>query len=420
MTKVVGKYKEDCESVLGTFIDDSHFDEVISEDMDLYAIDPLEPTKKDESNIIFKFRKGVFTKKEQDSAYEGLRNAATESQNRGMAAGPRGDRLNSQGRGGRDWVTDYQFSVIDYYENPPLIDEFPQKGEQKVDETRGIVWLRSKITPRFGQYEGWFDKWLEETKDLSKEQRAQAAKEVRSYMSDTNYAQSVMSGIAGFYDRYPRVPFGRACGYNDRYPELFAKSFPYLRKLNDVFKRELPARWGAQRAAADKLDPRFLIDETVFTTLTVNYDFRTAAHRDAGDLSSGFSNISGIGKGWKGCIFTLPEYRIGINLQPGDLLLVNNHEGIHGNTEFEGNDNDRVSIVAYFREKMLDLKSWKYENLRKQFVEERRKDPNHKYQRHLWNGVSPNMWSSDEWGDYLKKHNMDDEDRIVNTSNTLF
>jgi len=414
MVEVVGKRKTECEKVLGTFIDDSHFDEVISEDMDLYAIDPLEPEKKDESNIIFKFRKGVFTQKEQDSAYAGLRSAAVESQNRGMAAGPRGEKL-----GGRDWVTEFQSRVVEYFDTRAIAAEFPEYTDS-VDETRGLVWLRSKITKEFGEYEGWFDKWMNRVKDLPKDQQVEQAKKVKSFISDTNYAQTVMSGIAGYFDRYPRIPYGRACGFNEKNPDLFTKSFPYLRKLNDVFKRELPVRWGAQRAAADKLDPRFLIDETVFTTLTVNYDFRTAAHRDAGDLSSGFSNISGIGQGWKGCIFTLPEYRVGINLQPGDLLLVNNHDGIHGNTEFEGDDNDRVSIVAYFREKMLDLKSWDYENLRKQFVEERRKNPEHPLQRYLWNGVSPNMWASDEWGDYLKKYNMDDEDRVVNTSNTLF
>lgn len=416
MTKVVAKHKVDCEEVLGTFIDETHFDEIIKEDMDLYAIDPVDPDKKDESNIIFKYRKGVFTKKEQESAYEGLRPAATESQNRGIAAGPRGDRLNAKVRGGRDWVTDYQMDVIEYYEDPPLFGEFPTESSKKVDDTRGIVWLRSKITPKYGEYEGWFDKWIAETKDFDTNQKKEAAKEVRTYMSDTNYAKSVMSGIAGFYDRYPRIPYGRACGFNERHPELFVKSFPYLRKLNEVFKKELPVRWGAQRAAANKLDKNFLIDETVFTTLTVNYDWRTAAHRDAGDLSSGFSNISGIGKGWKGCVFVLPEYRVGINLQPGDLLLVNNHEGIHGNTAFEGEDNDRVSIVAYFREKMLSLKSWEYEQLRKQFVEERRKNPDHPNQRHLWNGVSPNMWESDEWADYLNLYNMEDEDGNFSSS----
>ena len=91
-------------------------------------------------------------------------------------------------------------------------------------------------------------------------------------------------GIAGYYDRYPRIPYGRACGYNEREPEKFEMSYPYLRKLNEVFKKELPVRWAAQRACANKLDPKFLIDETVFTTLTVNYNWRTAGHRDAGGL----------------------------------------------------------------------------------------------------------------------------------------
>lgn len=215
-------------------------------------------------------------------------------------------------------------------------------------------------------------------------------------------------GIAGYYDRYPRIPYGRACGYNEREPEKFEMSYPYLRKLNEVFKKELPVRWAAQRACANKLDPKFLIDETVFTTLTVNYNWRTAGHRDAGDLSSGFSNISGVGRGWKGFVFTLPEWKVGINLQPGDLLLVSNHEGIHTNTEAEGDDNDRVSIVAYFREKMLELKSWDYEMTRKQFVEDRRKNLDHPLQRPLWNGVSPGMWETEEWKEYMKENNISD------------
>jgi hypothetical protein len=88
------------------------------------------------------------------------------------------------------------------------------------------------------------------------------------------------------------------------------------------------------------------------------------------------------------------------------MLLVNNHEGIHGNDELIGDDNDRMTIVAYFREKMLELKSWEYENLRKQFVDERRLDKSHKFQRPLWNGVSPGMWEDQEWYDYMKTHNI--------------
>jgi len=399
----------DREDILGKFAEPEDMDTVINEDCDLYNLNPLEPNQKDEGNIIFKFRKGVFTDKEQKLAYEGLRDAATESQNRGMAAGPRGDVLGASNRGYRDWVTPYQEEVIDYFSSGGnLFDAFPTDNTTN-EETRGRVWLRSKVIgEKYGEYEGWFDRWVERMKKQPKNTWDEEAAEVSKMISETNYAQTVLSGIAGYFDRYPRIPYGRACTYNDKYPEKFAKCFPYVNKLNEVFKKELPVRWGNQSACAQKLDPRFLIDETVFTTLTINYNWRTAGHRDAGDLTSGFSNISGIGKGWKGFVFTLPEWKIGINLQPGDLLLVNNHEGIHTNTAGIGEDNDRVSIVAYFREKMLDLKSWDYEMLRKQFVEERRTNKEHPLQRNLWNGVSPGMWDKDEWKKYMKAHDMDD------------
>lgn len=117
MTKViVAKNKLDCEHLLGKFVDDSHYDVLIEEDTDCYlpfncgmeqkatcktanCADCNDAQTKDESRIAFKFRKNFFSKKEQQQAYEGLREAAQPSQNRGLAAGPRGEKL-----GGRDWL----------------------------------------------------------------------------------------------------------------------------------------------------------------------------------------------------------------------------------------------------------------------------------------------------------------------------
>lgn len=408
------------EDTLGTFITKDRYDMVIQEDTDLYA--ETVTGEISEANLIFKFRKNIFTKEECDAAYAGLREAAVESQNRGMAAGPRGEMLGQTGRGGRDWVTEYHQDILDFLLRPDNVvvqDESIESiraahasGKSK-EETRGRVWLRSEVCKIYPEYFGWFDKWVDGLHNMSRdEQRKEAENVLKNFVSETNYAQSVMSGIAGYFDRYPRIPHGRATSYTEKNPEKFALCYPYLRKLNQQFKELIPGRWKAQRNEADKLDPRFLIDDTVFTTLTVNHNWRTACHRDAGDLTVGFSNICGVtgpeGKGWRGGQFILPEYRIAINLQPGDMLLVNNHEGIHGNDELIGDDNDRMTIVAYFREKMVELKSWDYEQLRKQYIEERRANKDHKYYRPLWNGVSPSMWDEQEWFDYMKKHNMPD------------
>lgn len=420
MVKVLVRKARDVEHVLGTFITRKDYaDVLLDEDFDLYA-ESLDGTNTEE-NIIAKFRKNVFTKEECDMAYAGLREAATESQNRGVAAGPRGDQLGQEGRGNRDWVTAEHLEILEFLSRPlnnfddrtiESIKEYHAKNKNK-EETRGQVWLRSAVTAKYPEYHGWFDKWLAGLHNMSRErQMAEAKYVVDNYISETNYAQSVMSGIAGFYDRYPRIPYGRATAYTEKNPEKFAMAFPYLRKLNAQFKELLPVRWGRQNAAAQQLDPHFRIDETVFTTLTVNHNWRTACHRDAGDLHEGFSNICGItgpeGKGWKGAEFILPEFGVAVNLQPGDMLLVNNHAGIHGNDELLGEDNDRLTLVAYFREKMLELKSWEYESLRKQYVEERRANKEHKYWRPLWNGVSPGMWDEQEWYDYMEKHGVAD------------
>lgn len=405
--------KIDCEHLLGTFLDESHYDTVIDSDCDFYA-PGLFGEENGESNILFKFRKGVFTDEEQIGAYEGLVQAATASQNRGLAAGPRGEKNIN-----RDWVSSWQQDVLDVLiggsigldgidQIPPLIEK---KSQYKADTSRGNVWLRSKIVEKGGEYDGFFEKWLNSVLPLSVTQRRVAAMTyAKECISKTTYANQVNSGIAGYFDRYPRYPYGRSCAYNQDDPWTFAKSFPYLRKLDALFAEHLPERYQAQLECAKSLDPMFLVGgDTVFTTLTINRTFRTAAHRDAGDLNRGFSNLNVIStKGnFKGGYLVLPEFRVAVNIRPGDLLLINNHEGMHGNTEIEplneGEEVDRLSLVAYFREGMLELGSWDYETTRRDFVESRRLDESHPEWRPGWNGVSASMFESEEWIDFLEK-----------------
>lgn len=435
--RIVAKEKHDCTHLLGTYVDESHYDILVEEDCDCYMPPLCDLAQRancggnceecnlanDERRIAFKFRKNYFTKEEQDMAYEGLRLAATETQNRGIAAGPRGEMLGAEGRGGRDWVTPYQLEILDFLmsDGARLVDDtsiesirakYANGGPKNNDETRGQVWMRSEVTKVYPEYHGWFDTWVDGLSNKPKDMiREEARMVAEKWVSTTNYAKTVWSGVAGWYDRYPRIPYGRATSYTEKNPELFAKAYPFLQSLNRGFKELLPWRWGNQKAAADKLDPRFLVPDTVFTTITVNKSFRTAAHFDAGDLNEGLSNLLVLGDGeYTGGYLVFPEYRVAVNVRPGDLLLVNNHEVLHGNTPIVLNHEnaERISLVCYFREKMLELKSWEYESLRRQFVDERRMNKEHPDWRPLWNGISPGMWEDQEWYDYLKKHNMKD------------
>lgn len=436
---IVAKEKINCSHLEGHFLDESNFDLLIEEDTDCYMPPLCDVMTKadcgmngcescdsgtDESRIAFKFRKNFFSKEECDEAYAGLHGAATQSFNRGLAAGPRG----LEGDDTREWVTPYQLAVLQYFiEGGSSLNNF--LGEENVsvrtirerytktkneEETRGSVWLPSEVSKEYPNMDGWFDRWADGLDNRSdEEKRVEAERVSKEWISTTSYAKAVFSGVAGWYDRYPRIPYGRPTAYTEHHPELFKRAYPFLQSLNKGFKELLPWRWANQRGVANKIDSRFLVPDTVFTTITVNKTFRTAAHFDAGDYQDGLSNLLVLGSGeYTGGYLVFPEYRIAVNVRPGDLLLVNNHEVLHGNTPIvlDHPKAERISVVCYFRENMLKLKSYEYENLRRQFVEDRKNNPSHPKWHKLWNGITPNMWKSEEWREYLNEHNAVDED----------
>ncbi len=404
------------EHLLGQFLDERHYDTLIETDTDFYLpsrdIIEVRDLESQEDRVAFKFRKNYFTKAEQDQAYAGLRDCALiTSENRGMAAGPMAAQL-----GNRVTLDNCQLEILNYFLSPKKLLDFGTgvdpiqsirnsflSGTKAIRGVRCPVWLSIPVTR--DQFN--FDAWVEQTQQLSSLDMINEAHRIMdTYVSDTSYANQVNSSIAGWFDRYPRIPYGRATAYTRNHLAKFQMSFPFLQHLTKGFHDLMPQRYTAQAAAASKIDPRFLVPGTPLTTITVNKTFRTAAHRDAGDLNTGLSNLlvlSNTGN-FTGGYLILPQVRVAINIRPGDLLLINNHECIHANTPIVLLDDDaeRVSLVCYFREGMLGLGSYEYEDCRFQFVETRRLNPQHPLQRERWNGVSEGMFESPEWYDFLR------------------
>jgi len=431
----VALFVEDQENLIGKYADEDSFDILIDKDADFYlppSCDVVASTDCDkqcincigEDRVAFKFRKNVFTQEEQDGAYAGLYSAAAESNNRGMAAGPRAET--SQGR---EWVTPFQRDILDFFaKGSPQnvmgtdpVEDIIKKHETKQYETRGEVWLVQKVEKEYEDYRNFFDQCLAKLRSLPVDEAREYAIHVRDTMiSGTSYATPLWSGITGFYGRYPRIPYGRATSHVEHNREDFEKCYPFARKLDQEFARLLPQRYAYQKRCADSIDPKFLIGEdTTFTTVTVNTtqsdrNARMACHKDAGSLNEGFSNLTVIapkGKSWKGGYLTAPEVRAAIDVRPGDLLLIDNMRIIHGNQPIEAPDSGeedllRMSLVFYFREDMLQLGSWDYEALRRKFVDDRRTNKEHPLWKERWNGVSPGFMNdnSEEWYQYLLEH----------------
>ena len=150
----------------------------------------------------------------------------------------------------------------------------------------------------------------------------------------------------------------RMTEWTGAHPDRFESLFPLFQEVSRLFKTNVPARYGNQKRCYDATSPDFRIPGTVFTTLTVNNTWPTGVHQDAGDLDAGFSCLGVFRRGeFRGGALTFPEWRVSVDMQHGDLLLMDAHQW-HGNTDLELIDPDaeRVSVVLYYRTEMTKCK----------------------------------------------------------------
>src|SRR5262249_4117100 len=129
--------------------------------------------------------------------------------------------------------------------------------------------------------------------------------------------KTVLSGIAGYWDKPCR-----ATAYTAKDVVGWFRVLPYIHAVDDVFKRERPARYNAQMAAVRRTPPGYVIPATAFTTITVNRNWRTHVHKDRGDLKEGFGVMSVIEAGvYGGCYLCFPKWRVAVDMRSQDVLL---------------------------------------------------------------------------------------------------
>jgi hypothetical protein len=138
-----------------------------------------------------------------------------------------------------------------------------------------------------------------------------------------------------------------------------------LKEMAAGFAQHVPDRHAAQAAYVERTEPEWVVPGTPYTTVTVNNTYATGVHQDAGDLEAGFSCLAVLRRGhYAGGRLVFPEWRVAVDMHHGDLLLMDAHDW-HGNTRIHCPhaeemavrtcatcEGERVSVVAYYREKM--------------------------------------------------------------------
>ena len=292
----------------GYFMTEEDFPQVISEDVDVYRIN-----EKGERKLLLKFRKGVFDNTMCSAAFKALESASKmQRNNRGAAAG-----------------------LLDISKLPKYVKAIVKRDKFRI------------------YYIGADGK-----------------------MAKTHLSNYVASNIIGYYDQpdrnllvknkklskqvSSRVPC-RLTQFNRKYPKKWEATLPLLKSIDGIFKSILPETHEVQLTRAMKT-PEYRIDGTAFSTATINYNYRTALHKDKGDYEEGFGNLVVLEKspgaytgGWTG----FPQYGMAVDVRQGDFLAMDVHEW-HGNAEIHPSDSSikpsdigRLSLVCYLRKNMI-------------------------------------------------------------------
>ena len=279
----------------GDYFDNKHYNKIVDYDCDCYYTD-----ENNNKKILFKFRKNVFPKHLTECALENLTAAAKKTHdNRGAAAG----RIN--------------LKKMPSYAN--LANQLVGRNKFRVKS------YISRIT----------------------------GKEVKNSLGNIS-----QSNIIGYFDKRDRnlgsnaYPC-RTTAFTSKEVEKWENVIPFICAIDKQFKKLIPKNHKIQLKQAQKT--KYVIKDTAFSTVTINHNWRTALHKDAGDLKQGFGNLIVCEKGkYKGGCTGFPQFKVAIDVRNGDFLAMDVHEW-HCNTKLIPIDKDytRLSLVAYLREKMI-------------------------------------------------------------------
>lgn len=308
---VVKKHLTDKEvaDLEGKWIDTSYMKyPIIDENVDVYYIDNDNTEK-----LLLKFRKNAISNSLLKVGWKSYKDLAKPSRGRGASAGPidtdsaywkKRNIINTN-----KWSTGYLNptgnKLKEEYEKLS-IDEIKEKCNShniKFNESQEIEELIHLLIKK----EGGISKM--------KVNNQVASNPIGFYEESKNFCN-----LPCRLTHFTRTNFNK---YNE--------GLPFIQKIDQMFKKLIPDSYQKQNDRAN-LKPHLKIPETSFSTITINRNFRTALHRDAGDYKEGFGNLTVIERGkYHGGYTIFPQFGVAVDVRSNDFLAMDVHQW-HSNT----------------------------------------------------------------------------------------
>jgi len=315
----------------GKFINEKHYNKIIKSNYDVYGI--LEDGTR---QLLLKFRKNVIPIDICNTAFNALeKHAQHKNYNRGAASGS-----------------------LDIKKLPSYVGKITKKDKFRIyyNTKHGNKTNDNVGNMAMSNIAGYYDKpdrnEYEKLK-LKTKTKNKTIKKISNKISNHS--------IANGKDRFG-IPLCRTTQFTKNEVEKWNNTLPLIQHINKQFKLLVPDRYNIQLERA-QITPQYQIAKTAYSTLTINYDWRTACHKDKGDYEEGFGNLivlekqkpHNIGvKPFTGGYIGFPKWGICVDVCQGDFLAMDVHEW-HCNTLIKGSG--RLSIVCYLRKNMINCRN---------------------------------------------------------------
>ena len=328
---------------------------IINSNTDVYRID-----EEGNKHLLLKFRKKCIPDKLTELGWNSYKDLAKASRGRGASAGPIDPSSQYWSKrklyGTKKWATGYLnpkgLELHEFYKDLEIDKLCECCNELEIKYEEGIV--KDDIIVLLIKKQDGISKM--------KVNNQVASNPIGFYEAGKNFAD-----LPCRLTHFTRTNFEK---YND--------GLPFIKHIDNMFKKLIPDAHLKQNERAS-LKPHLKIKDTCFSTVTINRNFRTACHRDAGDFKGGFGNLTVIDRGkYHGGYTIFPQYGVAIDLRKNDFVAMDVHQW-HCNTPMYETEADkkanellepafkdnpkvgtvgiyekyaRISFVCYLREKI--------------------------------------------------------------------
>lgn len=162
-------------------------------------------------------------------------------------------------------------------------------------------------------------------------------------------AKADLVGGYRYRNSKPGVPNCSLTSWTRKCPEAAAAAVRLGMAVDEVYRLFAPGNYARQAEYVQQIPPVYRLGASNFSTMYAIKNMPTAVHRDGFNVRGGMTVLTTLGN-FEGAELVFPQYGVVVDYQPGDVLIADVKNELHGN--LPKTSGERITCVFFVREGM--------------------------------------------------------------------